>query len=75
MTAAEIRAFNAGVAAVLALAQASADAVTAKLVEKPTRFNFAVGALASLADEGRALLISPAPAAPSTVHRGGAARD
>ncbi len=62
MTRRETEAFNHGVLAVLALAQASADAMTARLVEKPTRFNFAASALQALADEGRTLLLAVAAA-------------
>ena len=56
MTRAEIAAFNAGVAAVIDMAQAAADAMAAKLVEKPTRYPFAAEALQAIADEACVLL-------------------
>ena len=58
MTAAEVRAYNAGVAAVIALARATSGRLALRLTEKPTRFNFAVGALDSLAEEGAALMVA-----------------
>ena len=61
----EVDAYNAGVLAVLDLARSSAAAMTARLVEKPTRYNFAAGAFAGLAEEGRALLL-PTPLANSS---------
>ncbi len=57
MTRNEAQAFNAGVCAVLDLARRSADALEAKLIERPTRYNFAVGALHGLAEEGVVLLL------------------
>ncbi len=66
MTRNEPLAYNAGVSAVLALALQCSKSIEPKLVEKPTRFNFAIGALTALADEGRALFVDvpggPAPA-------------
>ena len=56
MTRDEIIAYNAGVHAVLVLAVRSAGAIEPLLVTKPTRYNFAHGALLALADEGRALI-------------------
>ena len=56
MTRDEAIAYNAGVHAVLALAVRSAAAIEPLLVNKPTRYNFAHGALLALADEGRALV-------------------
>ena len=56
MTRSETMAFNAGVAAVLDLALASAEAIKPRLIEKPTRYNFAIGALQALAAEGQELL-------------------
>ncbi len=53
----EVKAYNAGVRAVLDLARRSADALEAKLVERPTRYNFAVGALHGLAEEGAAMML------------------
>ena len=62
MTAAEVIAFNAGVTAVLTLAKRAADGLAPKVIHKPTRYNFALEALAALAEEGRGLLITPPPA-------------
>ena len=45
MTRAEIVAFNRGLAAIANVAAASAAVLRARLVEAPTRFNFAIGAL------------------------------
>ena len=61
MTPAEIRAFNTGVEAVLALACVTSAALALKLSKMPTRINFAMGALAGLAEEGRALLLPISP--------------
>ena len=63
MTPREIVAYNAGVAAVLDLARATSAALAPRLVEMPTRFNFAMGALDGIAEEGRALLIPLPPSA------------
>ena len=54
----EAEAFNAGVSAVLALARATSDRLALQLVDKPTRYNFAMGALDGLAEEGAQLLQS-----------------
>ena len=66
MTRSETLAFNAGINAVLDLAARTAAAMGPRLIDKPTRFNFAVGALEALASEGRALLIElpPEPTVP-----------
>ncbi|WP_158811080.1 hypothetical protein [Beijerinckia sp. L45] len=64
MTRSEIDAFNAGVVAVLDLALRCSQSIELRMVEKPTRFNFASGALLALADEGRVLLM-PVPPKPS----------
>ena len=56
MTRDETIAFNAGVRAVLVLAAKAAVAIEPKIVTKPTRYNFAHGAILALAEEGRALL-------------------
>ncbi len=60
MTRNEAQAYNAGVRVVLDLARRSADALQAKLIERPTRYNFAIGALDGLAEEGAALLLPEA---------------
>ncbi len=57
MTRNEAQAYNAGIRAVLDLARRSADALEAKLIERPTRYNFAIGALHGLAEEGAVLLL------------------
>ncbi len=51
-------AFNAGVLAVLSIAKASADAITATS-KRHVHEAFAVAALEQLASDGRALLIMP----------------
>ena len=56
MTRDEVIAYNAGVQAALALAVRAAGAIEPLLVTKPTRYNFAHGALLALAEEGLALL-------------------
>ncbi len=56
MTRDETIAYNAGVHAVLALAVQAAGAIESLLVTKPTRYNFAHGALLALAGEGLALV-------------------
>ena len=56
MTREEIIAYNAGVRAALTLAVRAAGAIEPLLVTKPTRYNFAHGALLALADEGLALV-------------------
>jgi len=56
MTKAEVAAFNSGVLTVLALAERTAASMEARMVLKPTRYNFAAEALRALAEEGRALL-------------------
>ena len=56
MTRREAEAFNAGVSAVLALARATLDRLPQHVVDKPTRYNFAIGALDGLAEEGAQLL-------------------
>ena len=56
MTRDETIAYNAGVHAVLALAVRAAGAIEPLVVTKPTRYNFAHGALLALADEGLALI-------------------
>jgi hypothetical protein len=61
MTRNEMLAHNAGVLAVLALAIRSAQALESRLTEKPTRFNFAIGALQALAGEGASLLLPIPP--------------
>ena len=58
MTPAETHAYNAGVAAVLALARASSVALAPKLIKMPTRIDFAMGAPHGLAEEGRAVLLA-----------------
>ena len=50
-------AFNKGVAAVIALAGRAARAMEPKLIEKPTRYNFAHAALMAIVEESAALLI------------------
>ena len=89
MTRAEALAYNAGVHAVLDLAARSAAAVEPLIATKPTRLNFAHGALVALAVEGQVLLknlphadtaeeSSPRPPAPSpgltNEHQEGASR-
>lgn len=61
MTRNEILAYNAGVSAVLALALRCSQTIEPKLTTKPTRYNFAIGALNALADEGHALLMAVPP--------------
>jgi len=56
MTNSEITAFNSGVLTVLALAERTAASMEARMVLKPTRYNFAVEALLAMAEEGRSLL-------------------
>lgn len=65
-SAAEIAAFNAGVAAVADLARRSAAAVEKSITRKPTRFNFAAEALSALADEAAQLLLQ-SPSGPSKI--------
>ncbi len=55
MTRDETIAYNAGVRAVLVHAAQAAAALEPLILTKPTRYNFAHGALLALADEGRAL--------------------
>jgi hypothetical protein len=76
MTNTEIHAYNSGVLTVLALAERTAASMEARMVLKPTRYNFAVEALLALAEEGRSLLkpdgldgVNAAPN-PSTSPRG-----
>ena len=57
MTRAETAAFNQGVAAVIDLAERSAAVLQAKLVDKPTRYSFAIEALAAVADASLALMM------------------
>lgn len=57
MTRSEIIAYNAGVAVVVALAGRCAQAMAERCIEKPTRYNFAVEALAAVAEEGAAMLL------------------
>ena len=56
MTRAETIAFNAGVEAVLAIAERTAKAITATST-RPLAESFAAAALAELAEAGRALLL------------------
>ncbi len=56
MTKTEIAAFDAGVLTVLELAKRTAAAMEARMVLRPTRYNFAAEALNALAEEGRTLL-------------------
>ena len=64
MTRREAEAFNAGASAILALARATSDRLALQVVDKPTRYNFAMGAFDGLADEGATLLL-PVPATAS----------
>ena len=75
MNNAEIAAYNAGVAAVLALAKRSADALAPKITQRPTRYNFAIAALDAVAEEGRALLfpVPPTDNAPAVLRPSGPA--
>ena len=57
MTRSEREAFNRGVATVIALADQSARAMELKLIEKPTRYNFAHAALMAIVEESAALII------------------
>ena len=57
MTRSEREAFNRGVATVIALADQSARAMELKLIEKPTRYNFAHAALMAIVEEAAALMI------------------
>lgn len=56
MTRAETIAHNDGVMAMIDLANAAAQALEERITEAPTRFNFAIGALRGVAEEGKALL-------------------
>ena len=56
MTAAEVRAYNRGVADVLAIARRSAD-VLASSTKRPLAEGFAIEALRELAEAGAALLL------------------
>ena len=67
MTRDETIAFNAGVEAVLELSLRCASAIEPLVVTKPTRLNFAHGALLALAEEGRALLRHLGPDGPPFV--------
>ncbi len=57
MTRAEAAAFNQGVAAAVDLAERSAVALQAKLVDKPTRYSFAIEALKAVAEGSLALMV------------------
>lgn len=57
MTKAEAVAYNAGVAAVAAIAAASADVLRARITEAPTRFNFAIGALEGIVEAANELML------------------
>ena len=63
MTAAEVRAFNAGVRAALAMAKHIADAIAARSL-RPLHDGFAVEALDAFAEAGAALLL-PEPTSAS----------
>ena len=56
MTLAELRAYNAGVAAVLAIADQAAGAIE-RTTQRPIAEAFAVAAMRELADSGRLLLV------------------
>lgn len=65
MTPAEVRAYNAGVLAVLDLARATSAAMAPVAVHCITRLGFAMEALDALAEEGEALLLPlPSPTNP-----------
>lgn len=59
MTPAEVRSYNAGVRAVLAIARATSAALAPAAVTRGTRIGFAMEALDALAQEGAALLLQP----------------
>ena len=59
MTRAEIIAYNAGLATAIALATASAAALRLRLSERPTRFNYAVGALEGFVEAATDLVLKP----------------
>ena len=61
MTPAELRAFNAGVRAVLTIASRSA-AVLASSTKRPLAVGFAIEGLQELAEAGAALLLTDPPA-------------
>lgn len=61
MTRSEITAYNAGIIAVLELALRSAQALEPRLIEKPTRYSFAIEALDALAEESAGLLLDMPP--------------
>lgn len=56
MTRAEAIAFNSGLLTAATLAQAAAEALKARVVEKPTRYPFAIEALSAVAAEAVALM-------------------
>ena len=59
MTKGEIAAFNLGVQTMIDLATASAEALKERLAERPTRYNFSIGALEGLAEAGSNLIQNP----------------
>ena len=61
MTRSEQLAFNEGVATVIALAGQAARAMEPKLIEKPTRYNFAHAALMAIVEEAVALMMPVDP--------------
>ena len=61
MTRSERVAFNKGVATVIALADQAARVIEPKLIEKPTRYNFAHGALTAIVEEAPALMMPVDP--------------
>jgi hypothetical protein len=85
MTRAEILAFNAGLAALAAVSAASADALRVRLVEKPTRYTFAIEALEGIVEAAADLMLplppdgadpaaggAPLPPAPAPIASGAA---
>ncbi len=67
MTRAETLAFNAGVAAVLAIARQTADGI-ARTSRRRVHEDFAVAALSELAEAARALML-PVPGEPESADR------
>lgn len=61
MTRAETVAYNAGVAALAEIAAASAFVLRGRLVEKPTRYSFAVAALEGIVEAAESLMLPPPP--------------
>ena len=61
MTRAEIVAHNRGVAVVASLAAAAANALAARLVDKPTRFAFAIEALDAIVEASADVMVPMPP--------------